>query len=119
MGGGGYSCGTQSRDFTYVANVVNANLLACERDEAVGQVMNVACGERYSLLDLHAELQRILQVEIAPVFASARQGDVKHSLAAIERAAQVLGYQPKVSWQAGLERTTDWYREQAREAKAA
>ena len=62
---------------------------------------------------------RILGVEIPPVFAEARKGDVKHSLAAIERAAQVLGYQPKVSWQAGLERTTDWYREQAREAKAA
>ncbi len=54
---------TPSRDFTYVANVVNANLLACECEEAIGQVMNVACGERYSLLELHAELQVALLVQ--------------------------------------------------------
>jgi nucleoside-diphosphate-sugar epimerase len=104
----------QSRDFTYVANVVNANLLACEREAAIGQVLNIACGERYTLIDLHAELQRILKVNIPPKFAPARQGEVKHSQAAIERAAQVLGYQPNVNWQAGLKRTMEWYREQAR-----
>lgn len=104
-----YGDGTQSRDFTYVANVVSANLLACERDEAVGQVMNVACGERYSLLDLHAELQRILGLEISPIFAEARKGDVKHSLAAIESARQYLGYQPVVTWNTGLEQTAKWY----------
>jgi nucleoside-diphosphate-sugar epimerase len=104
-----YGDGLQSRDFTYVANVVNANLLACERAEAVGQVLNVACGERYTLLDLHVELQRILQVEIAPSFAEARKGDVKHSLAAIEAAQQYLDYEPEVGWAEGLRRTVDWY----------
>jgi UDP-glucose 4-epimerase len=97
-----YGDGTQSRDFTFVANVVNANLLACEREEAIGQVMNVACGERYSLLDLHKELQQILGVEVAPVFAEARKGDVKHSLAAIELAQQQLGYYHRVDWREGL-----------------
>ena len=101
--------GIQSRDFTFVANVVNANLLACEREEAVGQVMNIACGERYSLLDLHAELQRILQVEIAPVFAEAREGDVKHSLAAIDIAIERLGYEPMIKWAEALEQTAAWY----------
>jgi nucleoside-diphosphate-sugar epimerase len=104
-----YGDGLQSRDFTYVANVVNANLLACERDEAVGQVMNVACGERYSLLDLHAELQRILNIEIAPTFEPERPGDVKHSLAAIEMAQVGLGYEPQVKWSEGLRQTAEWY----------
>ena len=102
-----YGDGLQSRDFTFVANVVNANLLACEREEAVGQVMNVACGERYTLLDLHAEVQRILQVEIAPVFAEVRKGDVKHSLAAIEAARERLGYQPAFGWTEGLRLTVE------------
>lgn len=104
-----YGDGTQSRDFTFVANVVNANLLACEREEAIGQVMNIACGERYSLLDLHAALQRILQVEIALVFAEARKGDVKHSLAAIEEARERLGYDVVVRWTEGLRRTARDY----------
>jgi UDP-glucose 4-epimerase len=101
--------GTQSRDFTYVANVAQANLLACERDEAVGQVMNVACGERYTLLDLHAELQWILQVQILPVFIEARKRDVNHSVATIELARQYLSYRPEVSWTQGLSLTADWY----------
>ncbi len=100
-----YGDGTQSRDFTYVANVVAANLLACEREEAIGQAMNVACGERYTLLDLHAELQRILQVEVAPVLAEVRKGDVRHSLAAIELARERLGYQPAIGWTEGLRLT--------------
>lgn len=104
-----YGDGTQSRDFTYVANVVSANLLACEREEAIGQALNIACGERYTLLELHAELQRILGVEIAPVFAEARKGDVKHSLAAIELAREKLGYQPTVTWCEGLSNTIAWY----------
>lgn len=102
-----YGDGTQSRDFTYVANVVSANLLACEREEAIGQALNIACGERYTLLELHAELQRILGVEIAPVFAEARKGDVKHSLAAIELAIQALGYGPIVGWAEGLRQTVE------------
>lgn len=104
-----YGDGLQSRDFTYVANVVQANLLACEKDAAIGQVMNVACGERYSLLDLHRELTALIGADIPPTFASARVGEVKHSLAAIECATKFLGYQPLVGWRDGLRRTVAWY----------
>jgi UDP-glucose 4-epimerase len=104
-----YGDGTQSRDFIYVSNVVQANLLACEKDEAIGQVMNVACGERYTLLDLHRELAELTGTDGSPVFAPAQPGDVKHSLAAIRQATQVLGYTPEVDWRDGLRKTVEWY----------
>jgi UDP-glucose 4-epimerase len=104
-----YGDGTQSRDFTYVANVVNANLLACEREQAVGHALNIACGERYTLLDLQAELQKILGIEVAPVFAEGRKGDVKHSLAAIELAKENLEYTPAVDFTSGLKYTVKFY----------
>jgi UDP-glucose 4-epimerase len=104
-----YGDGTKSRDFTYVANVVQANLLACEKDEAIGQVLNVACGERHTLFDLYSELVELTGKALPPVFAPARPGEVKHSLAAIEQAAQVLGYAPQVEWHEGLRRTVEWY----------
>jgi nucleoside-diphosphate-sugar epimerase len=97
--------GLQSRDFTYVANVVQANLLACEKDGAVGQVMNVACGEAHTLLDLYRDLGALMSRSVTPIFAEPRVGDVKHSLAAIERAESLLGYQPRVGWRAGLQLT--------------
>lgn len=106
-----YGDGTQSRDFTFVANVVNANLLACEREEAIGQVMNIACGERYSLLDLYRELAAMKPKALEPQFAPARAGDVKHSLAAIDLAQQYLGYEPVVRWAVGLQRTLAWYQQ--------
>jgi nucleoside-diphosphate-sugar epimerase len=109
-----YGDGTQSRDFTFIANVVQANLLACERDAAAGKVMNVACGARYTLLDLYAELARIVGAELEPVFEALRPGDVKHSLAAIEVARQVLGYEPSVGWAEGLQQTVEWYGNVAR-----
>ncbi len=104
-----YGDGTQSRDFTYVANVVYANLLACERDEAVGQVMNVACGEQYTLLAFYQELLELTERKLEPVFAPARAGDVKHSQAAIDKAIRMLGYVPKVQWRDGLRQTVEWY----------
>jgi nucleoside-diphosphate-sugar epimerase len=105
-----YGDGAQSRDFTYVANVVQANLLACEKDEAIGQVMNVACGERHTLLDLYHELVILIGAEPPPMFAEPRAGDVKHSMAAIDRARQTLGYAPDVEWREGLRRTVEWYK---------
>lgn len=101
--------GLQSRDFTYVANVVLANLLACEKDEAVGQVMNVACGEAHTLLDLHRYLGTLMSKSVTPIFSDPRVGDVKHSLAAIERAEKLLGYKPSVGWRAGLRLTAQSY----------
>ncbi|MCX6032766.1 MAG: SDR family oxidoreductase [Chloroflexi bacterium] len=107
-----YGDGTQSRDFTYVANVVQANLLACYSQEAIGQVMNVACGERHTLLDLHSELKALIGKNIRPVFGPARVGDVNHSLAAIDLASRLLGYRPSVGWHEGLRRTVMWYKDQ-------
>jgi nucleoside-diphosphate-sugar epimerase len=102
--------GSQTRDFTYVENVVEANLLACEARDAEGQAMNVACGERISLLDLLAEIGRITGRDIDPVFDAERPGDVKHSLADISKAERLLGYQPVVSFAEGLRRTIDYFR---------
>jgi UDP-glucose 4-epimerase len=88
-----------------VKNVVNANLLACEREEAVGLAMNVACGERISLLDLVAILNEVLGTEIEPELAPPRAGDVKHSLADISLAERTLGYRVEVGFKEGLART--------------
>jgi UDP-glucose 4-epimerase len=105
--------GTQSRDFTHVDDVVAANLLALDAAEATGEPINVASGERYSLLDLVATLNAILGTEIAPHHAPRRAGDVWHSQASITRAERVLGYRPARSFAAGLRRTVAWYRDQA------
>lgn len=76
----------QSRDFTYVTNVVEANLLACEADEAVGEVFNIAWGERYTLIQLVGTINRILGKNIKPISDKERIGEIKHSLAGIEKA---------------------------------
>ncbi|MDQ3931143.1 MAG: NAD-dependent epimerase/dehydratase family protein, partial [Chloroflexota bacterium] len=102
-----YGDGEQTRDFTYVKNVVNANLLACEREEAVGLAMNVACGERISLLQLVTLLNEVLGTDLGPEFAPPRAGDVKHSLADISLAERALGYRVEVGFKEGLERTVE------------
>jgi nucleoside-diphosphate-sugar epimerase len=106
-----YGDGEQSRDFTYIDNAVEANLLACKSEKVGrGEVINVACGERYSLNELVAALNEILGTKIKPLHDKARPGDVKHSLAAIERARELLGYEVMVDFNAGLERTVEWFR---------
>ncbi|MBL7199912.1 MAG: SDR family oxidoreductase [Anaerolineae bacterium] len=109
-----YGDGLQSRDFTYVDNNVQANLLAATAPGVAGQTFNIACGERYSLLDLIAALNRILGTGIEPLFGPPRPGDVKHSLADITRAQEELGYAVTVSFEEGLERTVAWYRDRGR-----
>ncbi|NQT83346.1 SDR family oxidoreductase [bacterium] len=105
-----YGDGLQSRDFTFVDNVVGANLLACSApEEAAGQVYNIACGERLTLLDLLGELGGILDKRPQPIFDPPRPGDVKHSLADISRAKKYLGFGPKVSFAEGLRRTVAWF----------
>ena len=106
-----YGDGLQSRDFTYVGNNVHANLLAAMAEDVAGQVFNVACGQRYTLLELVATLNEILGMHIEPLFAPPRPGDVKHSLADISRAQAKLGYTVKVDFRAGLGKTVAWYRE--------
>src|SRR5204862_6015409 len=102
--------GTQSRDFSYVSNVVEANLLAASAQRVGGEVFNVACGQRASLLDLVAALNQILGTSIEPSFGPSRPGDVKHSMADIGQARRLLGYEPRVLFEEGLERTVDWFR---------
>lgn len=101
--------GLTSRDFTYVANAVQANLRAADVATASGEVVNIACGERFTLNQLVAGLNRLLGTSLEPVYAPERAGDVKHSLAGIERAHHLLGYRPDVSFADGLERTVKWY----------
>ena len=104
-----YGDGEQSRDFTYVSNVVDANLRAAESVEAVGQVINLGIGERVNN-QLLAELQKIIGSNL-PAREEARAGDVRHSLAAISRARDLIGYRPLVGLAEGLRRTVEWYRE--------
>jgi nucleoside-diphosphate-sugar epimerase len=103
--------GEQTRDFTYVSNVVDANLLACDTDAADGDALNIACGLRISLLDLITELNSLLGTNLEPIFAPERKGDVRHSQADIGRAREKLGYEPKVGLREGLARTIEWMRE--------
>ncbi|MDX2044819.1 MAG: SDR family oxidoreductase [Acidobacteriota bacterium] len=103
--------GEQSRDFTYVANVVDANLRAAEAPEAVGQVMNLGIGQRITLNQLFEELQKIIGTNLKPNYEETRAGDVRHSLADITRAENLLGYRPLVGLAEGLKYTVDWYQE--------
>ena len=106
-----YGDGEQTRDFTYVDNVVNGVLKACTAERACGTVVNVAVGERTSLRDLLRRLCAIVGVEAEPVFEPARAGDVRDSLADITRAGELLGYAPTVTLDEGLRRTVEWYRQ--------
>ena len=105
-----YGDGQQSRDFTYVANAVRANLLACRADQAAGGVFNVACGEQHTLLKVIDALNHILGGNLRPIFAAPRPGDIRDSLASIARASQLLGYRPETSLEEGLESTAQWVR---------
>jgi nucleoside-diphosphate-sugar epimerase len=101
-----YGDGLQSRDFTYVENVVQANLAACAAPaRAAGEAFNIACGERFSLLDLLRELQVLSGKSQAPRFEPARRGDVRDSLADIRKAQDFLDYRPRISFREGLSRT--------------
>lgn len=107
--------GEQSRDFTFVENVVQANLLAClAGPDAAGEVINVACGERVTLNALAEAVQDALGAKTGVDYADPRPGDIKHSLADIGKARRMLGYNPKVGFPEGLERTVAWYVREAR-----
>jgi nucleoside-diphosphate-sugar epimerase len=102
--------GKQTRDFTYVSDVVQGVLLACHAPSASGEVINVANGGRVSLLELVRELQTIFCSDIQPTFGSTREGDVRDSQADIFKARQLLGFSPSVSFEDGLRQTVAWYR---------
>jgi UDP-glucose 4-epimerase len=111
-----YGDGGQSRDFTYVGNAVGACVLAAEAPAASGTVMNVACGERITLLELIEELNRVLGTRLDPEFQPGRPGDVRHSLADVSRAGRLLNYRPEVSVRTGLRNTASWYADRAPQA---
>jgi nucleoside-diphosphate-sugar epimerase len=102
--------GLQTRDFTYVANVVDGVLRACTAPRASGQAINVATGGRVSLLELLAALNRVMDTSAVPQFGPVRQGDVKDSQASIDKAKDLLGYTPIVDFEEGLRHTVAWYR---------
>jgi nucleoside-diphosphate-sugar epimerase len=104
--------GEQSRDFTYVANVVEANLLAATASaEVSGEVLNIACGESISVNALAAGINQILGTDLRPIYSEPRPGDIRHSQADISRARKILGYEPRYGFWPGLEETIHWFRQ--------
>ena len=105
-----YGDGTQSRDFTYIDNVVYANMLAAKAKSTSGQVLNIACGRRTSLNDLVELLKNLLSSKVSPDYAEPRSGDIKHSLADISEVRHILGYSPKTSFEQGIKKTIEWHK---------
>lgn len=104
--------GKQSRDFTYIENVIEANLKAClASDEASGEAFNIAYGGREYLNDIYFGLTKALGVDIEPIYGPDRKGDIKHSNADISKAKRLLGYDPEWSFERGIEAAIDWYRD--------
>ncbi len=104
--------GTQSRDFTYIDNVVHGNLLAVMADDAPGEMINMATGGQIVLNELVDKLNNILGTDLEPIHGENRKGDIKHSRAGIDKAGKLLGFEPVVDFDEGLRRTAKWYREQ-------
>ena len=106
--------GKQSRDFTYIENVVHANLLAMSAGHLHGEMINIACGERTSLNQLVNALRKILGSKVSPVYEEPRKGDVRHSLADIRKGKEILNYEPKVGLELGLKKTVEFFKKSAR-----
>ncbi len=104
--------GRQSRDFTYIENVIEANLKCClSSHEAAGQAYNIAYGGREYLNDIYYGLTRALGVDIEPIYGPDRKGDIKHSNADISKARRMIGYEPEWSFQRGIDAAVEWYKE--------
>lgn len=103
--------GKQSRDFTYIENVIEANLKACKASsEAAGEAYNIAYGGREYLIDVYHSITKALHKQIEPLYGPDRKGDIKHSNADITKAKQLLGYQPEYDFDAGLRQSIEWYK---------
>lgn len=107
--------GDQSRDFTYIDNVVEANLLAAKAKNISGEVFNIACGWDYTVLDLAKIINKIMGKNIKPVFLPPRPGDVLRTLADISKAKKLLKFKIKVNFEEGLERTVKWFADQEKQ----
>lgn len=106
-----FGTGEQSRDFTYVDNVIEANLLAIKSVQGFGEVFNIACNEETSLKELLNLIQEIIGTKVEPHYTQPRKGDVLHSRADISKAQNILGYKPVVNLKEGLIKTVDWYKQ--------
>jgi len=106
--------GEQSRDFTYIENVVQANLLAMSAEHLHGEAINIACAERTSLNQLVNVLRKILGSKVSPVYEEPRKGDVRHSLADIRKGKEILHYEPKVGIESGLRKTVEFFQKSER-----
>ncbi|MGD0596239.1 MAG: SDR family oxidoreductase [Sedimentisphaerales bacterium] len=105
-----YGDGEQTRDFTYVDNVVEANLLAARAKQTKGEVVNIACGEAITVNAIIDMINKIVGKNIKPTYAPSNKGDVKHSLANISQAKKLIGFKPVVSFKDGLRKAIEWYR---------
>jgi len=106
-----YGDGEQSRDFTYIDNVVEANLLAARADHTAGEVVNVACGQAVTVNEIIDMINASVGKNVGPVYTDPRLGDVKHSLADITLAQELIGFQPTASFEEGLHKAIGWYKE--------
>lgn len=111
-----YGDGEQSRDFTYVDNVVAANILAADGGGCAGEVMNAACGSTVTVNELFGKLCELVGASLRPIYEAPRPGDVKHSYADIAKARSSLRFEPSVGFEEGLVRTIDWFRRANRKA---
>jgi len=106
-----YGDGEQSRDFTYIDNVVHANLLAAAAPETHGEAVNIACGQAVTVNEMIRTINNVLGKNVKPVYTDPRPGDVKHSLADIALAKELIGFEPVVDFETGLRLAIDWYKE--------
>jgi nucleoside-diphosphate-sugar epimerase len=106
-----YGDGEQSRDLTFISNVVEANLLACDASVSGGRVYNIACGGRYTINHVFEALEKRIRAGVRPRYEAARAGDVKHSMADIARIRRDLGYEPGVGFDEGIDATVRWYQD--------
>ena len=103
--------GQQSRDFTYIDNIIEANLLAAQAEHTAGEVLNIACGKAVTVNETIDIINDLLGKNIKPIYTDPRPGDIKHSLADITLAEKLLGFKPTVPFKQGLQKAIDWYRE--------
>lgn len=104
--------GYHTRDFTFIQNNVEANMLAMTADGAAGEMFNIACGDSQTILQIVETINKVLGTNLEPIFADPRPGDIKHSCAAVEKAKRILHYTPSVTFEEGVARTIAWYREE-------
>ncbi|MBD3266653.1 SDR family NAD(P)-dependent oxidoreductase [bacterium] len=104
--------GYHTRDFTFIQNNVEANMLAMTADGAAGEMFNIACGDSQTILQIVETINQVLGTNLEPIFADPRPGDIKHSCAAVEKAKRILHYTPSVTFEEGVARTIAWYREE-------